>query len=227
MMFCGRRQSGFTLLELLVAMSMVAVLSLSLYASLRIAFKAKESALRGIGPVRASGLAMDLVRQDLESALPPTGLLAGAFLGDVDGGNSFVEFYASGEGLNVEDFTGQGSVRKVELGVTALPDGRNNVLVRRLTTNLLAPQVIEPEEEILCRGVRLFTLRYWDGLDWIDTWDSTTLGDVLPGAVEVTLEIAWPPDSTDPEKTYRTTRIFTLACNKEIDEEALATGGVQ
>ena len=37
------------------------------------------------------------------------------------------------------------------------------VLVRRVTTNLLSQVQVEPQEEVLCRGVRALNFRYFDG----------------------------------------------------------------
>ena len=56
--FSSHHRSGFTLIELIVAMGMVAILSVSLYASLRIAFRAKDSAEKTIEPARTAELAM-------------------------------------------------------------------------------------------------------------------------------------------------------------------------
>ena len=86
-----------TLLELILAMAMMSMLAVSLYGTLRVAFKARESATSGIAPMRSANVALDLIGEDLESALPPTGLLAGAFLaqhlGDVQNSQDTIEFY--------------------------------------------------------------------------------------------------------------------------------------
>ena len=74
-------RAGFTLLEILLAMAMMSVLAGSLYTSLHIAFQARESSQAALSPVRAGQVATDLIRRDLESALPPRGILAGIFYG--------------------------------------------------------------------------------------------------------------------------------------------------
>ena len=228
------RHRGFTFLELILAMAMVSMLALSLYASLRIGFRAKASAERAIGPSRAAEVATSLLCRDLESALPPTGILAGPFIGQVltDGGatNSTLEFYCIGQGPDHPDPTGWGGIRRIELGVTTLPDGTPNVLVRRITSNLLAPVEVEPDQEVICRGVRVFSLQYWDGTMWQDNWDSTQLNNILPMAVQLTLAIDWPAQRTrtsaDTTPTYQTTRIFTLPCYTEAaDTSTTAASG--
>ena len=69
--FSTSRRGGFTLIELIVAMGMVAILSVSLYASLRIAFRARESAEKAIEPARTAELAMEFIRSDLQNAMTP------------------------------------------------------------------------------------------------------------------------------------------------------------
>jgi hypothetical protein len=76
-------------------------------------------------------------------------------------------------------------------------------LVRRVTRNVLS-SVQQPADEVLCRNVQNFSVRYFDGTNWQTDWDSTALGDVLPYAVEVTLNIA----------DRQITRIVPLACAK-------------
>jgi len=216
-------QSGFTLLELILAMGMIAMLSVSLYGTLRVAFKARESATSGIAPMRSASIALDLVGQDLESALPPTGLLAGAFLGqhlgDVQVSQDTIEFYCIGTSDSLDPPNCAG-FRKIDLGLVPSPDGRGNVLVRRITSNLLSPQEVTPDEEILCRNVRSFALRYYDGTQWNEDWDSTQLGDLLPVAAQVDLTIQTSADSQAP--TYHASRVFSFACH--TDQASTSTG---
>lgn len=223
------RQSGFTLLEVLLAMAMISMVVLSLYASLRIAFRARESAKEAIGPIRAASVALEMIGRDLECVLPPNGVMAGAFVGQhaSSSGNmtDVLEYYCVGEGPDHSDPTGWGGMRKVELGVTNLADGTPDVLVRRITSNLLSPVVVEPEDEILCRGVKTFMLRYYDGMAWQDVWDSTTAGDVLPYAIEIDLEIQWPADGPEGSRLYKMTKILPLVCRKEPAATTTPGGG--
>jgi general secretion pathway protein J len=215
--------SGFTLLELILALGMISMLAVSLYATLRVAFKARDSAMAGIMPMRAANVAMEMLSQDLESALPPTGLLAGAFLGqhlgDATASTDTIEFYCIGTSDSLEPPRSAG-IRRVNIGLVQSPDGRGHLLVRRITSNLLSPQEVQPDEEVLCRNVRSFALRYFDGTLWQDEWDSTQMGDVLPMAVEVRMSIQTSEDSQAP--TYDTYRVFTLASHKLPE----TTGGV-
>lgn len=226
------RQPAFTFLELILAMAMVSMLALSLYASLRIGFKARDTATRAIGPVRATEIAASLIQRDLESALPPTGILAGPFIGQLSAENalntSALEYYCLGQGPEHPDPTGQGGIRRINLLVTTLPDGTPNVLVRQITSNLLALSGAEYDQEVLCRGVRTFALQYWDGTTWQDTWDSTELDNSLPIAVHLTLAIDWPAPRTNTTltngpPTHQIVRTIRLACYRDMQAEAAAS----
>jgi hypothetical protein len=94
-------------------------------------------------------------------------------------------------------------------------------LVRSVTRNLLAPTVPPPDEEILCRNVRSFTVQYFDGTDWQDSWDSTTLGDILPQAVAMTFEALIDDAKPGQEpRVYKVSRVFPLACATPADASA-------
>jgi hypothetical protein len=198
-----------------VATAMVAILAGSLYASLSIAFKARRSAHAAVDPARRVELAMAILAEDLRSAVVPKGTLAGPFLGsdakDERGHDSdTLELYCATS--SPEPAEGIGDIKKVELLCEPSDDQRSQVLVRYVTTNLLAPRTVEPTREVLCRGVFAFTLRYFDGSEWLDTWDSTVEDNALPCAIEITLQLedARQPDSTTGG--YYVSKVLLLPC---------------
>jgi len=220
MIYRKRKVPAFTLLEMLLALSMMSMLAGSLYASLHIGFSARESAVAALQPVRAASIAMELLRQDIESALPPSGILAGEFVGvnattdEGEDGDTLL-FHSSAHVPEIDERACD--VRRIELGVEPLTDGAGRVLVRKITTNLLSPTVPEPGEEILCRGVRAFNLRYFDGAEWLESWDSTLQGDVLPLAVEVTLQMDAPGEDTITSAGRQFRRVFLLPCRSAAE----------
>src|SRR5205085_2713598 len=90
--------------------------------------------------------------------------------------------------------TGDGEIHRVELIILTQPNTNEHVLVRRVVSNLLAPQEVQPDDEVICRGIWSFNVRYYDGSDWQDSWDSfndNVIGETpeLPAAIEVTIEM--------------------------------------
>jgi len=200
---------------MLVAMAMMAVLVGSLYASLQIGFRARERADASLVAVRTAGIVQDILRQDLECAPPPRGVLAGPFVGQDAKGTAAtnadadsVAFYT--RAANTPDAAP--GIILVEFAVAQLADDPEPAMVRRVTVNLLAPQTPEPIEEVLCRNVASLNLCYFDGSTWLDTWDSTTQGDALPAAVEVALELKRPAPRVGEQSTYRLRRVVLLPC---------------
>ena len=258
------RRRGFTLLELLLAMTMTAIVAGSLYAAMRIGFRAEAAAEAAVEPVRTADLSMGLLRPDFESAVAPSGVLRGAFTGKDQTGDGgapadTLEFYTLGDPLDpaaqaaatgtnaggmgaggigaggtgagfgrsntsmsvsggsgygpngayANFVPGSGDVRMIDLLV--VPSQTGNVLVRRVTTNLLSPSTPPYYDEVVCRGVRSFNLRYFDGSDWLDQWDSTLQDNASPTAVEVTLELQ--RGDADQPRVIRFTRVFLLSCS--------------
>jgi general secretion pathway protein J len=226
---CGVRRRGFTLLEILIALAMTVVLAGSLYASLRIAFKGRDSVTAAVEPSRTAELALAIIRRDLESALPPKGQLAAEFIGTVAQDNTGAEsdnvsFYGNAPApLHV---SGSGEINKIELGV--IQDTNNDhVLVRRLTSNLLSTvQSDYQDQEVICRGVAGFTMKYYDGTEWLDEWDSTQENDTLPVAIEVTLDLQRPaqPPGSGQMLLLHFRRVLRMPCAVPVYTDGSDTG---
>lgn len=218
------RGDGFTLLEMLLAMTMTALLAGSLYASLRIGFRSRELGERSLLPFRAAANAFDIIRRDLQSTPPPRGVLAGPFIG-LDAGETLSE-----SGYDSLSFFNQpmGTLAAAP-GIIGLeyrleiPEGESEpVLTRLVTTNLLSPETPEAETQVICRNVNAFNLRYFDGSEWFDSWDSTGADDSLPRAVEINLEIALASKEKEPE-VYRFRQTVLLPCCNPVPAEAAST----
>ena len=253
---------GFTLLELLLALSVTALLSGVLYQTMFFAFKARESAAHSLDAVQKASNAFTLLTQDFDGAMPPTGILAGEFVGassntsgssnSGSGSNNSTTMGAKSSGLSTSNSSLNGTsgglhaadaqapvllsfyssantprddemgadIRKIELSIE-IPDGSTKqALVRRVYYNLLPNKSPEPKVQILCRNIRSFYLRYYDGTLWRDDWDSKAQGDILPNAVEATLEIDAADSKPGDDVAYRITRVFALPCGVSASQAA-------
>ncbi len=225
---CHRR--AFTLLELLIALAVVAVIMAALSASLGIAFRAKASTEAAVAPLQRVDVALAFLRRDFESALAPIGYsaqtqsnnLAQYFQGiQGDGGNADVILDAAVDAPPQTSL--QTDIRQVEYMVIA--NGADHLLVRNVTSNLLPSTGTTPDsdQEIICRGVRSFTVLYYDGsLNVYDTWDSTQQQNALPVAVQISLEL----DPVAPSNTpLHITRYFQLPCYIAPPTQTTTSGG--
>jgi len=228
---------AFTLLELLVAMSLMVVVAASLYTALYTGFKARRSALAAVEPTSQALNAIELLKQDVVGVLPIDGVLAQAFLGtnarsskgeDAD----YVEFYTTQVYANEDELVG--GLGKIELALEEDTDEerQNYRLVRKVTRNLLSPKTADPEEQVLCRNVTSLNLRYFDGDGWLDEWDSTADANSLPRAMEVDIQVAYNATNgtgRSPSQTRRLVQSFTIPCGGAAQTQSASetTAGTQ
>ena len=228
------KQEAFTLLELLVAMSLMVVAASCLYSALYTGFKARRSALSAVEPTALAINAIELLKQDINGVLSPTGVLAGAFVGiDSYGANGVdsdsLEFFTTH--IYADDDYPAGGLGKIELALEADTDEdrENYRLVRRVTSNLLPPRTIEPDDQVLCRNVTSLNLLYFDGESWVDEWDSTADANSLPLAVQIDIKIANNAVNTaGTPQERRLLQSFPIPCGmwaKQEDESADSTQG--
>lgn len=205
---------AFTLLELLLAMTITVIVAGALATALFTAFRAKTSAEEAIEITHATVGAGDIITRDLTCAISPNGILAGSFVGDAQS----LSFYTTGPEAKA---TVQGDCKLVEYVLKSDDSQSEQILVRHVTTNLLAPIQTEPVDERICRRVAAFTLRYFDGTAWIESWDSSQRDNTLPTGVEVTLELTPLRPNTDPP---RTVRVVLLPCAPPPGSSSSTTG---
>jgi type II secretion system protein J len=230
---------AFTLLELLVAMTLMVVTAACLYTALYTGFKAERSASSAVEPTALAINAIELMKQDIYGVLPVGGTLAGAFLGTdakgLDGADTdSLEFYTTH--IYADDDQPVGGLGKIELALeqdtdaNTVHDRQSYRLIRKVTTNLLSPKTIEPQEQVLCRNVRSLNLRYYNGDGWLDAWDSTADANSLPLAVEIDIQVSNnATNSTDVSGMRRLTQSFSIPCGgaqqSASDNTGTATSG--
>lgn len=232
---------GFTLLELLVAMTLMVVTGACLYTALYTGFQSRQSALAAVEPTSQALNAIELLKQDIYGVLPPTGVLAGPFVGTASRSSKgtdadSLEFYTTQVYASTD--RPMGGIGKVTLALEDDDDNRNDTragyrLVRRVTTNLLSPRSIDPDEQVLCRNVMSLSLRYFDGDRWLDAWDSTADANSLPKAVEVGIElINTSRRSNGNRETRQLVQSFPIPCGlsarpteEATESTAASTGG--
>jgi len=225
------KYKAFTMLELLVAMTLMVVIASCLYTALYTSFRAKRSALSAVEPTSLAINAIELIKQDTYGVLPPGGILAGAFLGTnsrgINGVNAdSLEFYTTH--IYSENDHPVGGLGKIELVLEEDTnyDRENYRLVRRITTNLLSPRAIDPEEQVLCRNVKSLNLRYFDGDNWLDEWDSTADANSLPLAMEIDIQVLYNTTNSDKEpQIRRLSQSFAIPCGAAAQEQSQSENG--
>lgn len=204
------RPTGFTLLEVLVALSIFAIVLSLLYGTWRILMQSSAAGLRLAANAQRQRTAIQLLQESLDSAV----LFAAnarhySFLADSGGGQSALSFVAH----LAPSFPGSGffegeQVRRVTFTVEADPQGANALFLRQ---NSILDQITDAPRSfpiLLATDVTLFDVTFWDTRksDFVPEWTQT---NSLPLLVRVTLGFGKKssPSHHPTEVVTRTIRI--------------------
>ena len=184
------RHAGLTLIELLVAIAVFAVVSAIMYGSLTQILENRDRVLAEQDFWRAFALSFREIDDDLGQARNRPirdgyGVTQLAFRGEpVDpraSARASLAFTRAGVPV-----IGAGARSDFERVGYQLRDGR----LLRLTWPVLdrAPQT-KPIESVLIDGIEDMRLRFFDGRAWSDHWPPAAQSDPLPRGVEITLTL--------------------------------------
>lgn len=180
------RRAGFTLLELLIALVLLAVLTTALYASFFTVVKARERAAEGMEARRELGATLDLLRREIAAAL-------------ISGSDKRLHFVVKDR----DNFAKPASI--LELTTLALPQTTQviresgirtvryemlekkgqSILTRREQDLFFDLQNVRPYPQM--ERISGFLVECYDGTKWLKSWDSS-LNNGLPSMVRVTVQ---------------------------------------
>lgn len=203
------RRSAFTLLEVLLAIGLIGILSGSLFT-----FLWQVSAQKAAVSQRAmDDQSADAVIERLESAL--TGAVAADSSGNagIQGSSTSLKVLSRGVGLPMKEEDRawsagdlQGTEFKFESGA---------IKARRWDAHQSRAGGGTPSSyEIVSDHVGAMKLRFFDGQDWADTFDSKELKS-LPVAIEVSLWFGTPPPAAATSETNKSTDTKSAAKSPE------------
>ncbi len=184
------RRNGFTLLEALVALSVFAIMSSAGFYGLNAAITSRGLLQEESSRLRDMALFFSIMENDLSMAVSrPARAGREQILRALVGGSS-VEFTRVGNAQSSEQ---QSSLRRVGY---RLKNGSIELLIWPVVDK--ANLDMKPDTYKVLSDVNSFTMRYYNGQKWFNTWEEGS----LPKAVEVNI-------TTAQDKTF--TRIFSMA----------------
>ena len=188
---------GFTLVEILIATSIMAMLLVSIHAAFFGALRLRERTLESLEASLPVEEALQILQRDLANIVISTN---GTFFGPLQTTNPTnalpgqvgPDFYTSGGEL--DGVVPWGNVEKIDYLLSAPTNGRGGPgqdLVRAITRNLLPvnPPPMPDEKHALLSGVQSLTFLYYDGTQWDAAWDTTQQTN-LPLAIKVQIQMA-------------------------------------
>ncbi len=209
-----RGTAAFTVLEVMVAVFLFALVLTMLYSTWRLIFQSTNAAIRSTTDTQRARMAMRTVEEALVSATMFTGNPRLYFFqADTAGQFAAVSFAADlSDSFPNSGYFGGERVRRVSFYV---PSSGNDLVLEQ--TSLLANLEVggEPSSIVLARDVSLFQMEFWDGQqrDFVNEWLST---NQLPVVVRVTLGFGHTRNSSQPAQVVtRVVRLPTVAVPRE------------
>jgi type II secretion system protein J len=193
----GRASGGFTLVEILIATSIMAILLASIHAAFFGALRLRQRTVDSVEAGMPSEEALQTMQRDLANLVISSN---GIFFGPLQTvnqtnmlpGQMGPDFYTSGGEL--DGMAPWGNVEKIDYLLSAPTNGTGGPgqdLVRATTRNLLpiSQQPLPEEKHTLLSGVQSLTFLYYDGTQWDAVWDTTQQTN-LPLAIKVQIQMA-------------------------------------
>ncbi len=182
------RRKAFTLIEILLAMGIFALVLTSMYSSWSSILRASKAGSKAAEDAQRGRAAMRVIQDALVSAQMFTANQRYySFVGGPDGTFSSLSFASHlPESFPRSSRFGGLGIRRVNLNVERGKQGQNQLVVRQ------TPLCMDTEEDeqafpvVLAKEVKLFQITFWDQrtAEWVDEWLYT---NQLPKLVRVTL----------------------------------------
>jgi general secretion pathway protein J len=180
------RNNGFTLLEVLIAVTLLSILTAALYGSYFTVIRARERAATGMESRRELGATLDLLRREISSAL---------FRRDDKRLRFVVEdrdnFGSPASTLELTTLTPPSLQIRSESGISAvtykIAEKDKVRLLTRREKDLVSEDTAAPAYPQMER-ISSFLVECFDGSKWVKSWD-TAINGGLPKSVRVTVEV--------------------------------------
>jgi prepilin-type N-terminal cleavage/methylation domain-containing protein len=226
----SRPRSAFTLLEVLVAFTVFALVLSLLYGSWRILIQSNAAALKLAATAQRSRMTVQVIEEAFNSAVFfNANARHYAFLAGGDAGQSAVSFVAHlSDAFPASGFFDGERVRRVTFALEPGQGGATDLVLRQ--NSLLAPPDVDVEGHpiVLAREVTQFELGYWDLRrgEFSPEWTQT---NALPALVQVTLGFGRRGRfSSEPAETVtRIIRIPSAGVAGEAQARPPGAGGGQ
>jgi general secretion pathway protein J len=184
------RNSGFTLLEIMIAVVLLGILSAALYGSYFSVIRARDRASSGMESRRELGATLDLIRREVSSALP-------IIPGKNDERLRFVvedrdNFGVPASTLELTTLAPPGLQSRGESGVVAvtyrMAEKDKKRSLTRQERDVFSEETAVPAYPQM-EQIRSFLVECSsDGSQWVKSWDSA-INRTLPRFVRVTIQV--------------------------------------
>jgi hypothetical protein len=166
--------------------------------------------------------ALGIIRRDIQGTVAPGGEMAGYFQAPAAGGgmsgNSSIRFRTTCGSINGN--AAWGDLMEVMYDLRAplqLNRGPGNDLVRTISHNLLGTMGQDVEEQRILNNVQSAQFACYDGVQWLDTWDTSSANTNLPTALRFRLQMA-AGSSSDNRDQQQIEMVFPLVSQSRTNQ---------
>jgi type II secretion system protein J len=192
-----RADSGFTLIEILLALAISAIVLVGIGTVFYGAVRLRERTAAAIEASAPISQALGIIRRDLQGALPPGGSgallsLAGDFRADATGnGSGRLQIFTTTGVLNENDPWSDVQEVVYELrDPVPRGNGSGRDLTRSVVRNVLPTSQPGIVDQAVLPNVQSLEFECYDGMNWQSSWDTSAGNTNLPTAVKVRVTMA-------------------------------------
>jgi general secretion pathway protein J len=181
------RNSGFTLLEVLIAVVLLGILTAALYGSYFGVIQARESASAGMESRRELGATLDLIRREVSSALFNSSDKRLRFVvEDRDNFGAHSSTLTLTSLAPTSGLTNRSESGIIDVTYQMAEKDKKQILTRQEQDLFSEEEVIPayPQMEL----ISAFLVECYDGSKWVKSWD-TAINNKLPAGVRVTVQV--------------------------------------
>ena len=190
-MFATSSNRGFTLLEVLIAVTLLGVVAAALYGSYFTVMRARERASSGIEAHRELGGTLDLIRRECAAAVFRRGDKKLRFV--VEDRDRYGKPSSTLElttrmppSTDLRTESGIGLVRYQMIQADQAKKDGTQILTRSEQDLFLDSQELTPYPQM--DRISAFLIECFDGSKWVKSWD-TLLNNRLPAMVRITVQV--------------------------------------
>jgi type II secretion system protein J len=195
-------KKAFTLVEMILAVGVAALVLIVVNVVLFTALHLRDATADVVDAESPVDAAVTFLKRDLQCCVTPTNGTSKVLSGDFRVGN--ISSTGVSDPVAIEMFTATGAlsdsqpwgdIQRVtyELKNPADPSAAGKDLYRSVLRNLLTVSTPTVDDQLMLSGVTSVKFSCYDGAQWDDTWDTTSLTSVntnLPLAVRVDIQMA-------------------------------------
>lgn len=181
------RNSGFTLLEVLIAVVLLGILTAALYGSYFGVIQARDRASSGMESRRELGATLDLIRREVSSSLPVRAADKRLRFVVEDRDN----FGTASSTLELTTLAPPAGQSRSESGIVAVTyrmveKDKKRTLARQ-ERDLFSEESATPAYPQM-EQISSFLVECYDGSKWVKSWD-TAINGALPKRVRITVQV--------------------------------------